>query len=762
MEVLQAGDPRRVGPYAVLRRLGAGGMGTVYLARSSGGRTVALKVVRTDLADQAAFQARFAKEVDAARMVSGAYTAAVVDAAPDARPPWMATAFVPGLSLGDAVAKHGPLQGAPLHMLVAGIAEALKSVHAARLVHRDLKPGNVMLALDGPHVIDFGITRALDGTSLTATDAVIGSPGYMSPEQALNNELTPASDVFSLAATAYYAATGEGAFGQGTHAALLFRVVGTDPDLGPVPEPLRTLLAACFAKDPAQRPTPAQIVEYIEHNGTSVGEGSWLPPGITADIVAVRAAIAELPAAPALSELPTASAPGWADGIHPGRLPWSAPPPPSTPPPTPPQARRGPSRRAVLIGAGSAVALAGAGTAALLLKGLGQSSDSPTPAARYTLAASTPSASARSTVQLTSATSGITLAGDVVVSFGTQSINAVGTDGSFRWGPTQMIPTGTALGANGLVVDRTLYFCGLTQMTSVQSSGLVAVDTATGAVAWSLPVPEPNWFAMSVIGTAGAAGTAGSVVYVSGSHMDLDNISAASTPGDGFVWAVDTAARKTVWTVSGRDIGSLLVAPSSGVPLLAGRSTGMTGSVVALDRKTGAKSWHAEVPGAAYFQMGAAWETACLAADRFVVSGSKVEAFEALTGKRAWEFDAGAAQPNFGWPLAAPDGKTVFVAGQPGVFALDAASGKVRWRTVHTDGSLSADGRRRLRLADGNLYVPDDRSTLWAVDPATGAPRWKFADPSSGGLGASAVAAGGGAVWFGKGTTLTMVSASGT
>ncbi|MGR7000535.1 protein kinase domain-containing protein [Yinghuangia aomiensis] len=761
MEVLQAGDPRRVGPYTVLRRLGAGGMGTVYLARSSGGRTVALKVVRTDLADQAAFQARFAKEVDAARMVSGAYTAAVVDAAPDARPPWMATAFVPGLSLGDAVAKHGPLQGAPLHMLVAGIAEALKNVHAARLVHRDLKPGNVMLALDGPHVIDFGITRALDGTSLTATDAVIGSPGYMSPEQALNNELTPASDVFSLAATAYYAATGEGAFGQGTHAALLFRVVGTDPDLGPVPEPLRTLLAACFAKDPAQRPTPAQIVEYIEDNGTSVGEGSWLPPGITADIVAVRAAIAALPA---VSELPTASAsaPGWADGIHPGRQPWSPPPPPSTPPPTPPQGQRGPSRRALLIGAGSAVALAGAGTAAVLLKGLGGSSDSPTPAARYTLASTTPAAPARSTAQLTSTTSGIALAGDLVVSFGPQSISAVGTDGSFRWGPTQTIPTGTALGANGLVVDRTLYFCGLTQMTSVQSSGLVAVDTATGAVAWSLAVPEPNWFAMSVIGTAGAAGTAGSVVYVSGSHMDLDNISAATTPGDGFVWAVDTAARKTLWTASGLDVGALLVAPPPGVPLLAGRSTGINGSVVALDRATGAKSWKADVPGAAYLQMGATWETACLAADRFVVSGSKVVAFEALTGKPAWDFDAGTAQPNFGWPVAAPDGRTVFVAGQPGVFALDAATGKVRWRTVLEGGSLGTDGRRRLRIADGNLYVPDDRSTLWAVDPATGAPRWRFADPNPGTPGAPAVAAGGGAVWFGKGTTLTMVSASGT
>ncbi|NUS56439.1 MAG: PQQ-like beta-propeller repeat protein, partial [Streptomycetaceae bacterium] len=424
--------------------------------------------------------------------------------------------------------------------------------------------------------------------------------------------------------------------------------------------------------------------------------------------------------------------------------------------------RRGPSRRAVLIGAGRAVAIAGAGTAAVLLKGLGGSSDSPMPAAGNTLAPTTPAARVRSTAQLTTKTSAITLAGDVVVSFGTPSISAVGTDGSLRWGPTQAVATGTALGADGLVVDRMLYFCGLTQMSSMQSNGLMAIDLATGAVAWSLAVPEPSWFAMSLIGTASAAGTAGSVVYVSGSRMDLDNISAATTPGDGFVWAVDTAARKTVWTASGADIGSLLVAPSSGVPLLAGRSTGMNGSVVALDRQTGAKGWHAEVPGAAYLQMGPTWETACLAADRFVVAGRKVVAFEALTGKHAWDFDAGTAQPNFGWPVAAPDGKTVFVAGQPGVFALDAASGKVRWRTAFADGSVGTDGRRRLRIADGNLYVPDGRSTLWAVDPATGAPRWKFADPSPGEPGAPVVAAGGGAVWFGKGTTLTMVSASGT
>ncbi|NUS53686.1 MAG: serine/threonine protein kinase [Streptomycetaceae bacterium] len=225
MEQLKAGDPERVGPYTLLGRLGAGGMGAVYLGRSGAGRTVAVKVVIAELARDEGFRARFRAEVAAARSVRGAFTAPVVDADPDADPPWMATAFVPGVPLSAAVATYGPLPERAVSALAAGIAEALLSVHAAGLVHRDLKPGNVLLAADGPHVIDFGIARAVDAAAaFTATGTVVGSPAFMSPEQALGGQVTPASDVFSLGGTLVYAATGRAPFGTGPTPEQLQRV----------------------------------------------------------------------------------------------------------------------------------------------------------------------------------------------------------------------------------------------------------------------------------------------------------------------------------------------------------------------------------------------------------------------------------------------------------------------------------------------------------------------------------------------------------
>ena len=275
---LQPRDPRKVGPYWLLGRLGSGGMGQVFLGRSPGGRLVAVKVVRAELAEQAEFRDRFAREVAAARKVSGLFTALVVDADVDAPVPWLATAYVPGPSLAEAITRHGPLPATSVLTLAAGLAEGLGAIHAAGIVHRDLKPSNVLLAEDGPRIIDFGISRAAEASMLTGTGVVFGSPSFMSPEQAQGHRVGPPSDVFSLGAVLTFAATGEGPFGTALSATLLYRVVFTPPDVGGLPAGLRPLVERCLAKDPEQRPSTEQL--QAELNAATPASG-WLPAAIT-------------------------------------------------------------------------------------------------------------------------------------------------------------------------------------------------------------------------------------------------------------------------------------------------------------------------------------------------------------------------------------------------------------------------------------------------------------------------------------------------
>jgi outer membrane protein assembly factor BamB len=270
-------DPAQIGPYRILRRLGGGGMGHVYLAASASGRAVAVKVIRPEFSAEPGFRRRFRAEVDAARAVSGAFTTPVVDADPDGQPPWLATAYVAGPSLQEAVRADGPLPEQSLRVLGAGIAEALLAVHRAGLIHRDLKPGNILLAGDGPRVIDFGISRALDATSHTVDGEILGSAGYMSPEHAAGLDLTPASDVFSFGAVLAYAARGEGAFGTGPFQVLLFRALHEAPQLDRVPPALADLVAACLHKDPGQRPPVDWLARQLA--GTP-GVSGWLPPNL--------------------------------------------------------------------------------------------------------------------------------------------------------------------------------------------------------------------------------------------------------------------------------------------------------------------------------------------------------------------------------------------------------------------------------------------------------------------------------------------------
>ncbi|MFE9093510.1 serine/threonine-protein kinase [Streptomyces sp. NPDC007264] len=250
----------RIGSYAVVRELGAGGMGTVYLARSRGGRLLAVKVARPELAADTAFRARFRVEVDAARRVGGFHTAQVVDADPDGEPPWLATAYVPGPTLAHLITAEAPMAEGELRQLGAALAEALQAVHGCGLVHRDLKPGNIIMAPDGPRVVDFGIARSVESTRLTVTGHAFGTPGYLAPEQAEGREVTGAADVFALGAV-LVAAAGGSAFGEGTPMMLMYRSVHAEADLSSVPEGIRGIVGACLEKDPARRPTTEQLLD---------------------------------------------------------------------------------------------------------------------------------------------------------------------------------------------------------------------------------------------------------------------------------------------------------------------------------------------------------------------------------------------------------------------------------------------------------------------------------------------------------------------
>jgi serine/threonine protein kinase len=264
IEALSVHDPVRIGTYSLLGRLGSGAMGRVYLGRSTAGRLVAVKTIRAEFADEADFRARFGHEVEAAKKVSGAFTAAVVTADPDAPVPWLATTYVPAPSLDELVKVCGPLPVQAVRWLAAGCAEALESIHQAGLVHRDLKPSNVLVSLDGPRVIDFGVAWAVERVSLTTARQAVGTPAYMAPEQAKDNRLvTTAGDVFSLGSTLLFAATGHAPYHGDTITEILVRLATEEPDLSGLPAELSGLVRRCLNRDPAERPSLAQLLTEL-------------------------------------------------------------------------------------------------------------------------------------------------------------------------------------------------------------------------------------------------------------------------------------------------------------------------------------------------------------------------------------------------------------------------------------------------------------------------------------------------------------------
>jgi serine/threonine protein kinase len=416
---LQPGDPQVIGPYRMVGRLGQGGMGQVFLGVSPGGRPVAVKAIRPELASDPQFRIRFAREVAAARTVSGVFTAMVVGADVDGPIAWLATAYVPGPSLAEAITEHGPLPEASLLALAAGLAEALAAIHAAGVTHRDLKPSNVLLAEDGPRVIDFGISRAAESTTLTQTGLTIGSPGFMSPEQAIGTEVGPPSDIFSLGTVLAFAATGKGPFGGGTTASLLYRVVHETPDLDGVPAAVRPLIERCLVKDPAQRPTAVALLDAV---GALQPTGNWLPDSVIGMAAAPpsftpppgQAAPTSVDGTPAPTAVPVPLVPGFgptetsmadSGGTPPYEATevWStradgSPPlvlggPPSGTGEPPPRRRRRPLVLAAILGV---LVLGGAG-AAFALSSHGHTPTQSRPAADVSSAATSASASASPT-----------------------------------------------------------------------------------------------------------------------------------------------------------------------------------------------------------------------------------------------------------------------------------------------------------------------------------------------------------------------------
>ncbi|WP_432744705.1 serine/threonine-protein kinase [Streptomyces sp. JH002] len=674
-------DPRRIGPFEVLGRLGSGGMGLVYLARSASGRRVAIKTVRTELAEDQLFRVRFTREVEAARAVSGFYTAAVVDADPRAAVPWLATAYVPAPSLEEIVSECGPLPPQAVRWLAAGIAEALQSIHGAGLVHRDLKPSNVLVVEDGPRVIDFGIASGVSNTRLTLTNVAVGTPAYMSPEQARDSRgVTGASDVFSLASTLVFAATGHAPYHGANPVETVFMLLREGPDLEGLPDELRPLIDSLMTQKPEERPTPADLqARLAPHLFASSGDDSgsasaWLPAGAVALIEERRNRGRGTPA-------PGGTPPPPPRRDEPQAPPTPPPPLPPTPPPPVPRAEE--PQVQVQIKEQATVRLAGS----QLPIGPG-----PRPAA---VPAPAP----------TPAPAPVTVPPD--------------------WRPWRFRMTNDLWGTP-LVRDGLLY---------VTSFEVHALDVASGRrqfktreVAWSMAVTGGRVLASDGPSLYALDATDGSDRWrvptdgwIYGLRAERGTVLTATRGGGVQVWEAGTGEQ--LWELSGAHTD---FETRETAPLIHGGAVYAwgEGQLYVLEARTGSELWRYPVGDAT--ATGGVPVRICPTDDGavYVTAGSRVLALDTATGAERWRFDTPAAilaPPAYEPPSSRAAG--IYFTDYLGtVYALDLATGDDRWR-IATEARQSTEA---VVVADGLVHLGSG-TAMYTLDAVSGTPRWRFA-----------------------------------
>ncbi|MEO3750592.1 PQQ-binding-like beta-propeller repeat protein [Streptomyces sp. B6B3] len=770
MEQLTQHDPRRIGPFEVLGRLGAGGMGLVYLARSASGRRVAIKTVRSELAEDQLFRVRFTREVEAARAVSGFYTAAVVDADPRAAVPWLATAYVPAPSLEEIVTECGPLPAQAVRWLAAGVAEALQSIHGAGLVHRDLKPSNVLVVEDGPRVIDFGIASGVSNTRLTMTNVAVGTPAYMSPEQARDSRsVTGASDLFSLASTLVFAATGHPPYHGANPVETVFMLLREGPDLEGLPDELHPLIESLMAHKPEDRPTPADIQTQLgphlfadsDDSGTA---SAWLPPGAVALIErrrsgGVGAHAGSGGARRRAPERPSGPGPGAASAAAP-----PSPPPPSSPPPSPPpplSAARSsspassapPPPPSPVPPPPSPVApppSPASHSPAVPSRGPGAAPASPVPPSRPGWEAppshSPPIPSRPPAVPPVAAPAGPPSggAGDRVPQQGHgEPVRLPGSQMPIGPGPHRGVP-GARDGQDALVAGSPDWARPPASASGATAMASPATANGGGADARLADPPQPLSPGGPAATPGPGPGSPGGAAVAPAPAVPPAPSGDAAAPARWRPWRFrmnndlwgSPVVRDDLLYVTSFEVHALDVASGRrefktrevawSMAVSSGRVLASDGpSVYALDATDGSDHWR--VPTDSWIYALRAERGTVVTATR----GGRVQAWEAGTGEQLWELTG--AQADFETQDTGPvvHGGVVYAWGDGLLYALEARTGAELWRYPVGDTSVTGGVPvRTLPTEDGVVYVCAGSRVL-ALDAASGAERWRFDAPAA-------------------------------